>query len=231
VSKVRAESTSTAACIPTREAELSLWRAGYRAVAGIDEAGRGPLAGPVVVAAVILPPFFTADWLAGVRDSKLLSHPHRERLACLIHREARAVGVGLRPAGAIDEQGLAPATRAAMQDALTMLAVPPDFLLLDAFLLRERDCDQMALIHGDARCLSIACASIVAKVARDRILTGLDRRFPGYGLAAHKGYGTAAHQTALDALGPSPIHRRSFSPVQARLDSNPQSAIRNPQFP
>jgi len=207
------------ACIPTCDTELALWRAGYRAVAGIDEVGRGPLAGPVVVAAVILPPFFTAGWLSGVRDSKLLLPAQRERLACLIRSAALAVGVGLRSARAIDEQGLAPATRAAMRDALALLAAPPDFLLLDAFLLRERECDQIALIHGDARCLSIACASIVAKVARDRMLAGLDRRFPGYGLAAHKGYGTAAHHAALDALGPCPIHRRSFSPVQACLTS------------
>src|SRR5688500_409588 len=106
------------ACVPTRESELALWRAGYRAVAGIDEAGRGPLAGPVVVAAVVLPPFFSGGRLDGVRDSKLLSPAQRERLACRIHSEALAVGVGLRAARCIDEQGLAPATRAAMRDAL-----------------------------------------------------------------------------------------------------------------
>jgi ribonuclease HII len=235
------QSRRAAGCVPTCDSELALWRAGYRAVAGIDEVGRGPLAGPVVAAAVILPPFFTAGWLDDVRDSKLLPSARRERLGALIRREALAVGVGIRSARSIDEQGLAPATRAAMRDALAMLAVPPDFLLLDAFLLRDVECDQIALIHGDARCVSIACASIVAKTARDRMLTGLDRRFPGYGFAVNKGYGTAAHRDALEALGPCPVHRRSFSPVQACLDTkdpprsaqvpNPQSAIRNPQSP
>ncbi len=112
---------------------------------------------------------------------------------------------------------MAAATREAACDALALLAARPDFLLLDAFLHRPAEIDQVALIDGDARCASIACASIVAKVARDRMMAGLERRFPGYGLAAHKGYGTAAHLAALDALGPSPIHRRSFAPVRRRL--------------
>jgi len=203
--------------VPTREAELALWRAGYRAVAGIDEVGRGPLAGPVVVAAVVLPPFFTAGWLAYVRDSKVLTARQRERLAALIQQAALAVGIGWRSARQIDARGLAPATRAATLDALAFLKVRPDFLLLDAFLLREAEIDQAGLIDGDARCTVIACASIVAKVARDRLMTAMDRRFPGYSFAAHKGYGTPAHLAALDALGPCALHRRSFAPVRERL--------------
>ena len=203
--------------VPSRAVELALWRAGYRAVAGIDEVGRGPLAGPVVVGAVVLPPFCQFPWLADVRDSKALSPVQRERLSACIRRDALAVGVGLRSAREIDEAGLGPATRAAAVDAISRLAVVPDFLLLDAFPARDVAIDQMALIDGDARCTAIACASIVAKVARDRILAGLERRFPGYGLATHKGYGTAAHLAALDRLGPSPIHRRSFAPVRERL--------------
>ena len=197
--------------------ELALWRAGYRRVAGVDEVGRGPLAGPVVVAAVILPPFFEASWLADVRDSKEMTPTRRERLARHIRAEALAIGVGLRSSQQIDRLGLAAATRAATSDAIGLLAPRPDFLLLDAFLHRPADQDQIALIDGDAVCRSIACASIVAKVARDRILCGLDRRFPGYDLASHKGYGTSAHLDALDVLGPSPIHRRSFAPVRERL--------------
>jgi ribonuclease HII len=199
------------------DAELALWRAGYGMVAGVDEVGRGPLAGPVVVAAVILPPFFDAPWLPDVRDSKALTAAQRERLAGLIRRDALAAGVGLRPAACIDRVGLAHATRLAAADAIDLLGVRPDFLLLDAFLHRPLEVDQTALIDGDALCASIACASIVAKVARDRILERLERRYPGYGFAAHKGYGTPRHLAALDALGPCAIHRRSFAPVRDRL--------------
>jgi ribonuclease HII len=198
--------------------ELALWRAGYSAVAGVDEVGRGPLAGPVVAGAVILPPFFDAPWLPLVRDSKVLPPRRREELACCIQQDALACGIGVGPARLIDEIGLAAATRVAVDGALAMLSAAPDFLLLDAFLHRPSAVDQMALIGGDACCASIACASIVAKVARDRMLDGLDRRFPGYGLASHKGYGTPAHLAALDALGPCPVHRQSFAPVRARLN-------------
>jgi ribonuclease HII len=195
--------------------ELALWRAGYTRLGGIDEVGRGPLAGPVVVAAVVLPPFFESPWLPLVRDSKALSANQRERLATAIRQDALAYGVGVQSARMIDEFGLAAALRAATDDALARLSCPPDFLLLDAFVHRPSPLPQVALIGGDAMCASIACASIVAKVARDHILCGLDRRFPGYGLAAHKGYGTPAHLRALAELGPSPIHRRSFAPVRA----------------
>jgi ribonuclease HII len=199
--------------------ELALWRAGYTRVAGVDEVGRGPLAGPVVAAAVVLPPFFEAEWLARVRDSKALTVRQRELLSEAIRRDALAYGVGLRPARVIDEIGLAGAQREAVGDALALLCVPPEFLLLDAFVHRPAALDQIALIGGDALCASIACASIVAKVARDRMLCGLDRRFPGYGLAEHKGYGTSAHRAALARLGPSPIHRRSFAPVRELLSA------------
>ncbi|MGH2585557.1 MAG: ribonuclease HII [Dehalococcoidia bacterium] len=208
---------------PNRQAagcdlELALWRAGYSAVAGVDEVGRGPLAGPVVAGAVILPPFFDGPWLPLVRDSKVLTPRRREQLACCIQRDALGCGIGVGPARLIDEIGLAAATRVAVDGALAMLSVTPDFLMLDAFLHRPSTVDQMALIGGDACCASIACASIVAKVARDRMLDGLDRRFPGYGLASHKGDGTQAHLQSLDVLGPCPVHRRSFAPVRARLN-------------
>jgi ribonuclease HII len=205
-------------CADCRQ-ELALWRAGYRRIAGVDEVGRGPLAGPVVAAAVILPPFFEAEWLPRVRDSKTLTERQRERLSEAIRRDALACGVGLRPARAIDEIGLAAAQREAVGDALALLALPPEFLLLDAFVHRPAPLDQIALIDGDAQCASIACASIVAKVARDRMMCALAHRFPGYGLAEHKGYSTSAHLAALARLGPSPIHRRSFAPVRELLSA------------
>jgi ribonuclease HII len=201
---------------PNLDHELALWRAGYRHLAGIDEVGRGPLAGPVVAAAVVLPPFCAAPWLDAVRDSKQLSPRARARLDQCIRRDALAVAVGGRPAVEIDRAGLVPATRGAIADALAQLAVAPEFLLLDAFPLPGSALDQVALIDGDARSVAIACASIVAKVARDRWLCELDRHFPAYGFAEHKGYGTARHLAALDTYGPCPIHRRSFAPVRAR---------------
>jgi len=199
--------------------ELALWRASYRRVAGIDEVGRGPLAGPVVVGVVILPPFFAAEWLAGVRDSKLLTPRVRQRLATRIKEAAIACAVGVRSARQIDMVGLSAATRTATRDALLLLGCDPDFLLLDAFLYRDSPVDQCAIIRGDATCASIACASIVAKVARDRMLEGLSRCFPGYFFDQHKGYGTSLHHQALECLGPSPIHRRSFAPLRTNTDA------------
>ncbi|MGD9892126.1 MAG: ribonuclease HII [Dehalococcoidia bacterium] len=206
----RPRRTTAAGC----DTERALWRAGYSRIAGVDEVGRGPLAGPVVAAAVVLPPFFDGEWLPFVRDSKALTARQRERLARFIHRDALAYGVGIQPADCIDRAGLACATRLAVSDALDRLAIHPDFLLLDAFIHRPAELDQIALIKGDVSCASIACASIIAKVARDEILCGLDQSYPGYGFAVHKGYGTPAHLAALAALGPSPIHRRSFAPVR-----------------
>jgi ribonuclease HII len=206
----RSRRTPAAGC----ETERALWRAGYSTIAGIDEVGRGPLAGPVVAAAVVLPPFFDGDWLPSVRDSKMLTAPQRERLARLIRRDALAYGIGIQPAACIDRIGLGHATRLAVSDALSLLDAQPDFLLLDAFLHRPSEVNQIALIKGDARSASIACASIVAKVARDEILCTMEGEFPGYGFASHKGYGTPTHLAALAALGPCAIHRRSFAPVR-----------------
>lgn len=203
---------------PSLAHELAYWRAGLPRVAGVDEVGRGPLAGPVMAAAVVLPPFFDAPWLSLVRDSKLLSARRRAELAALIRRDAVAVGVGGASATDIDRDGLTAAIRAAATAALASLGFPPDHLLLDAMLLRDQPLDQTGLIDGDARCVSIACAAIVAKVERDALMARLDAVYPGYAFARHKGYGTAAHLCALDRLGPSPVHRRSFAPVRLRMD-------------
>lgn len=212
-----ATGTASGRIVPDLCHELALWRAGLSHVAGLDEVGRGPLAGPVVAAAVVLPPFFEASWLPAVRDSKLLSARQRETLAGMIHRDALATGIGAASAGEIDRIGLAPATHLAMTSAVGMLGVGPEFLLLDATVLPGQTLGQCGVIDGDAQVVSIACAAIIAKVERDCLMRRLDAIYPGYGFARHKGYGTFEHLCALDRLGPSPIHRRSFAPVARRL--------------
>ena len=203
---------------PTLEWEQRLWAQGYCRLAGLDEAGRGALAGAVVAAAVILPPDEgIAQRLAGVGDSKQLTPAERERLYPVIVREAVAVGVGAIPAEAIDALGIVAATRQAMALAVASLTVPPEHLLIDALRLPDVACPQTSLIKGDARCLSIAAASIVAKVTRDRLLVELDQQYPGYGLARHKGYGTPQHRAALAGLGPCLLHRRSYRPIRECL--------------
>lgn len=209
--------------VPDRSLERSWQACGARFVAGVDEAGRGPLAGPVVAAAVVLPCDDALPWLADLRDSKLLSAAKRERLAAAIRRDALDVGVGVVSAARIDALGIAAAGREAMRRAVLRLPCAPDVLLLDAFLLPDVAIAQQALIRGDATCSAIAAASIVAKVARDRIMDGLDRRFPGYGFARNRGYGTAEHLAALARQGPTALHRFSFAPVR-NLAARPPGA-------
>ncbi|MGQ9549879.1 MAG: ribonuclease HII [Roseiflexus sp.] len=200
---------------PTVEEERALRAAGYRAIAGLDEAGRGCLAGPVVAAAVILPDAVidAPDMLDGVADSKMLSPAQREILFERITNLAAAWAVGATPAHIIDSHGILPATRLAMQVALLRLPHPADALLIDAVSLDNWSLPQRVLIKGDARCLSIAAASIIAKVTRDRLMDALDTCWSRYGFASHKGYGTAAHQQALRRYGPTPHHRRTFRPL------------------
>lgn len=202
---------------PDLARELALLSAGRGPVAGLDEAGRGALAGPVVAAAVVLPlgRFDLVHQLAEVRDSKQLTARQRERCAQAVLRVAVSCGVGRAEAHEVDTLGLLPATRAAMARALDQLSVRPTHLLIDHLRLPDVPLEQSPVTRGDALVLSIAAASILAKVARDRLLVELDHQYPGYGLARHKGYGTAAHRAALRRLGPSAIHRRSYEPVAA----------------
>jgi ribonuclease HII len=183
---------------------------GYRAVAGLDEAGRGPLAGPVVAAVVILPRKCRLD---GVNDSKIVPEPERERLYTEILRKAFGVGLGLATAAEIDALNILQATRLAMSRALDSLKVPPDFLLLDAVSLPFVRLPQRPIIKGDSLSVSIAAASILAKVSRDRLMRDYHRRFPDYNFQAHKGYGTPEHLKLLAEHGPCELHRRSFRPV------------------
>ncbi len=200
---------------PDLHEEMALRAQGYRFIAGLDEAGRGSWAGPVVAGAVILPlgvPSL-ADDLKGVRDSKQLTPRQRELLYEFIKTKALAVGIGLVPAAQIDKLGIVPATRQAMREAIAQLSPTPDFLLIDFLSLPTLLIPQKSIANGDSFSLSIAAASIVAKVSRDRMMVELDKRFPGYGFARHKGYGTPQHRAALRRLGPSPIHRLSFRPI------------------
>lgn len=199
---------------PNMRQERVLIRQGYALVAGLDEAGRGAWAGPVVAAAAILPrDAMRRSALRGVRDSKLLTPHQREALLPKIHEVALAVGVGMAGHDEIDTLGIVPATRLAMKRAIETLTLAPDALLIDALKLPAVPLPQRVLFHADTLCLSVAAASIVAKVTRDRLMIELDARYPGYGFARHKGYGTAIHQQALAELGPSLIHRASFEPI------------------
>lgn len=194
--------------------ERELHLSGFRRVAGIDEVGRGSLAGPVVAAAVILP---ERHRIKGIRDSKVLPRARREALYELILDRAEGVGVGCIEVDVIDRINILQATKLAMRQALDRLAEPPDHLLIDALSLREVGLPQRPIIDGDAISASIAAASIVAKVTRDRICDELDRRYPAYGFARNKGYGTRRHVDALIADGPCAWHRRSFAPVRLLL--------------
>ena len=198
---------------------MTLLASGYHIIAGVDEVGRGSLAGPVVAAAVVLPRWLLLqpDQLAEVRDSKQLLPSARTRLDAIIRRLALAVGVGIVSAGEIDQEGIAACTRHAMGQAVRGLPIRPDYVLIDWLPVPELGLPHRGVVDGDALCISIAAASIVAKVARDRLMEEEDQHYQGYGLGQHKGYGTAAHLEALQRLGPCPLHRRTFAPVRQYL--------------
>ena len=183
-------------------------------MAGLDEVGRGPLAGPVVAAAVILGQSPRGNWVGLVRDSKQMTPLQRERVFPYLRDAAVALELGECSSEEVDELGIVAATRLAMKRAIGCLPLVPHFLLLDAITLPDVPIPQKAIIRGDVHCLSIAAASIAAKVTRDRMMEEADRRYSGYGFAKHKGYGTAEHFWNLERLGPSKIHRYSFAPVK-----------------
>ncbi|AKJ63393.1 ribonuclease HII [Kiritimatiella glycovorans] len=201
--------------------EREAWTAGYGRVAGIDEAGRGPLAGPVVAAAVCFTPAFLCNHsrpvLEGLTDSKALSEGRRNDFyATLRAMKAASIGVGSATPEEIDTMNILRATHLAMARAVLDLRPPGDFALVDGNEVRGLAVPSRSIVKGDRLSLSISAASVIAKVTRDRMMTELDAQYPGYGFAAHKGYGTAAHLEALARLGPSPCHRRSFRPVSER---------------
>ena len=187
--------------------ERTLHAAGRSFIAGVDEVGRGPLAGPVVAAAVILPADFS---ILGVNDSKKLSAKQRDRLFDEIKEAAVCYALGWRSPERIDEINILEATKEAMTDAINGLSVKPDHVLIDAVRLSRLDVPQTAIVHGDALSVSIAAASIIAKVTRDRYMEEMALKYPGYSFESNKGYGTKAHYEGLSALGPCEIHRRTF---------------------
>jgi ribonuclease HII len=197
--------------------EERLWNAGISHIAGIDEAGRGALAGPVAAAALILPPKTSIqDVLDGLHDSKKLSTGERTYWSDRLRNEALAWGIGFATHDEIDSRGIIPATRQAAQRAMANLLVSAEHLILDYLFLPDCEIPQTALVKGDARSLSVAGASILAKTARDKLLVEMEFDYPGYSFAEHKGYGTPRHLQALHRLGPCPIHRYSFAPIKDR---------------
>lgn len=204
--------------IPTLAYERHLWDAGYTALAGVDEVGRGALAGPLVSAAVILPSpdelMRDSDFWATVRDSKTITAARRASLAEEIVRRCPAWAIAAIEVDELDDVGVAPANRIAMERAILALADEPDMLLIDAMTV-DLTLPQLGIIDGDALSLSVAAASIIAKVTRDTTMIGHDPSWPVFGFAQHKGYGVASHVAALQAHGPCPLHRRSFAPVRA----------------
>lgn len=189
------------------EIEDSLYQRGYKLVCGVDEAGRGPLCGPVVTAAVILN---KDEMIEGVNDSKKLSEKKRENLYDIITKKAIAVGVGISDVDIIEDINILNATKLAMKQAINNLKINPDFVLIDGNQMIDIDIDAQTVVSGDAKSESIAAASIIAKVTRDRLLKDYDKKYPEYGFAKHKGYGTKAHIEAIKKYGLTPIHRKSF---------------------
>jgi ribonuclease HII len=210
---------------PNLDHENELKSQGYELIAGIDEVGRGALAGPVVASAVILPRLASLPWFDLVRDSKELNSSKRESLFDLINKEAIAVGIGIVPSQVIDSINILKATKLAMMQAVEKLPKQPHFLIIDRVTLAQCPIPQKGITRGDKLCLSIACASIIAKVTRDHIMEEFDRIYPGYGFAQHKGYGTRRHISSLQKLGPSPIHRLYFAPVRDIIASQSSAPL------
>lgn len=200
------------ASYPTLKLEDSLWADGLSRLAGVDEVGRGALAGCVVAAAVVLPPDVDRAVLTGIRDSKQLTRTRREALVHVIRAAASAIGIGAASPAAIDRLNIRRATALAIQRALNQLDI--EHVLVDGLPVTELEGPQTAIVGGDRLCLSIAAASIVAKVTRDRWMCSLDARYPGYGWSHNAGYGTDFHLSALRELGPTSQHRVSFAPVR-----------------
>lgn len=199
--------------VPDFSEEKELQKDGFLYVAGLDEVGRGSLAGPVVTGLVVFPAGADYEWLASVRDSKELTIKQREELAPLIKSTALVAETGLSSAEEIDQLGIVSATRLAMQRSLDAALLMPQFLLIDAIKLPSSNIPQKSIVKGDSKCLSIAASSILAKVTRDSLMSDLSEIHPGYGFEKHKGYGTSKHLEEIERLGPCKLHRLTFAPM------------------
>jgi ribonuclease HII len=224
--------------LPTFDLEARLQQQGFSPVAGVDEAGRGPLAGPVVAAAVILPPELSnvsegplPPWLGLVDDSKALTASQRQRALEHIESHAIAIGLGVATHQEIDAEGIGEATRWAMRRAVDTLPLKPSYLLIDFVKLPECGIPFHAPAHGDSLSYSISAASIVAKVSRDRMMEAADAIYPGYEFARHKGYPTPQHLRLLALRGPSPIHRHSFRPLRPGVSAKDRRSSRKREVP
>ena len=203
--------------LPTTCVEEALWASGSPYVAGVDEVGKGPLAGPVYAAAVILDCHQRPGWLSELRDSKVIAAPERERLARAVRDEAPAWGIGWASVAEIDAWGISRANYTAMLRAIARLGLTPEHVLIDGpLVIPGNPLPQKAIVDGDATCASIAAASIIAKVARDEVMCGLHRWYPEYGFASHKGYATSSHLRQIETHGLCPQHRRSWAAVARR---------------
>ena len=211
---------------PDRIEEALLWSKGYHRIAGVDEVGRGPLAGPVMAAAVVLPQDWAPFWMKWIRDSKALTPNTRKRLEQFIRNAGVPLGLGAAQPEEIDQNGIVVATHLAMTRAIAAINPPPDFLLVDGIQAPPSVIPHKAIVRGDTTCLPIAAASIVAKVARDQLMVDFHATYPQYGFAHHKGYPTAAHIAALKQFGPSPLHRRRFGPVRRMLEDKAEGRNR-----
>ncbi len=201
---------------PTLERERALWAKGYEYVAGVDEVGRGPLAGPVVTAAVVFD--HEQGPIEGLRDSKKMTANQRNAVSEAVRGAARAWAIGAASVREIDRRNIRRATALAMQRAVARLSLLPDYVIIDGRPMPELEYEHDAIVGGDATSMSIAGASVIAKCVRDHLMELLDKRYPGFGWGGNKGYGTAAHIAMLDDIGPTPHHRKSFGPVvQPRL--------------
>ena len=197
--------------------ECELWNDGFKNIAGVDEVGRGPLIGPVVTACVILPHDFVLD---GLTDSKKLSEKKREEYYDYIMKNALSVSVGMMDEKVIDEVNIYEATKLAMYQAIDNCSIKPDYVLIDAMKLEKLDIPNLPIIKGDSKSISIAAASVIAKVTRDRMMLELDRLYPMYGFKSHKGYPTKKHVEAIEKYGLIDGYRKTFKPVSMFLDKN-----------